>query len=224
MSMPKKIAIALVLISFVIAAYLYPSMPEKVASHWNANGQVDGHMERGTGLFFMPVLGAVLLVLFELFPKIDPINKGFAGFKEEYEGMIAVVMGFLFYVYLLTIAYNLGYALNMTQLLAPAFAALFFYMGIVVEKAKQNWFVGIRTPWTLSSKPVWDKTHRICGKMFKAAGIIALIGLVLPSIGLFVSVALLIATAIFSFFYSYLEFEKERKGGKRAGKNNVHAH
>jgi len=81
----------------------------------------------------------------------------------------------------------------------------------VIKKAKQNWFVGIRTPWTLSSENVWGKTHRIAGDMFKAAGIVAILGLVFPQM-LIASVAVLVAASVFSIIYSYLEYNKEIKG------------
>jgi uncharacterized membrane protein len=98
----------------------------------------------------------------------------------------------------------------MIQLLAPAFGGLFYYMSIVLSRAKQNWFVGIRTPWTLASKSVWDKTHKIGSKMFKAVAIVATFGFVVPQL-FFASVAILIVSSISLVIYSYFEFEKDKK-------------
>ena len=207
----KIISIILVVLAFLTAIYFYPQMPAKMASHWGINGEVNGYLEKDFAIFFMPVLLLLLLGLFIALPKIDPLKKNYKLFQKEYDMMIVLIIGFLYYIYLLTIAYNLGYIFNMAQFLAPAFAILFFFLGIIVEKAKQNWFVGIKTPWTLSSKKVWDKTHKIGGKLFKAAGIIALLGIAFPALGLGISIIAVLAIAIFLVVYSYVEFGKERK-------------
>ncbi|MFA6489554.1 MAG: SdpI family protein [Candidatus Micrarchaeia archaeon] len=211
----KIIPIAIVALTFLAGLYVYPLLPEKVASHWNAAGDVDGHMERGFGAFFMPVLALFMLGLFYALPLLDPMKKNYKAFQKEYDNFVALIIGFMAYIYALTLAYNVGFQFNLTQFMAPAFAVLFYYAGAMMEKAKQNWFVGVKPPWTLSSERVWDKTHAIAGKMFKAAGIIALLGLAMPEIGLIASIAVLIAAAIFSVVYSYLEYQKEAKGKKK---------
>jgi len=61
----------------------------------------------------------------------------------------------------------------MGQMMVPALGILFYYCGILIENAKRNWFIGIRTPWTLSNEKVWERTHKIGGKLFKIAGLIA---------------------------------------------------
>jgi uncharacterized membrane protein len=109
------------------------------------------------------------------------------------ERFTVILIGFLFYLYLLMILWNIGMRFQMPQLLAPAFGILFYYAGVLTEKAKRNWFIGIRTPWTLSSEEVWERTHRIGGKLFKIAGVITLLGIVLPGylmLFIFISVAL----------------------------------
>jgi uncharacterized membrane protein len=165
-------------------------------------------MEKGSGTFLIPILMLVLLMLLSYLPRLDPLKKNYQAFMKEYNMMMALICGFLYYIFILMIASNLGYSFDFGQFLSPAFGILFLFLGHIMQKAKQNWFVGIRTPWTLSSEKVWDKTHRIAGSLFKAAGIVAILGLFLPVLFI-ASVALLIATAIFSIVYSYLEFRKE---------------
>jgi len=205
--------IALVALSFIAAFYFYPLMPDRVASHWNLEGDVDGHMDRAAGTYFVPVLAALVLALFHIMPLIDPKKESYQSFQGEYDGMAAITVGFVCYVYALTIAYNLGFQFSFTQFLSPAFGALFIYMGTVLAKAKQNWFVGIRTPWTLSSQGVWDRTHALGAKLFRGAGLVALLGVVMPQM-LLASVAVVIAAAVAAFAYSYFEFQKEKKAGK----------
>lgn len=206
----KIAAIFLVAAAFLAAFLAYPIMPEKTITHWNAKGEADGHMEKGVGSFFMPILAFCLLALFFILPKIDPLKKNYPAFENEYWNFVVLLIAFFDYVYFLTLAINMGHGINMVQCLSPAFGVLFFYSGVLIEKAKQNWFIGVRTPWTLANKRVWNKTHAITGKLFKAAGAIALLGMLMPEVGMTASIATILVASVFSFAYSYFEYEKEK--------------
>ena len=205
------IIVSLILFYFGIGIYLYPQMPEKMASHWNIKGEVDGYLSKFWGLFLMPLLSIGILLLYLIIPKVDPLKKNIEKFRKYFDGFIVLIISFLFYLYLLTIFWNLGIRFNMTQFLVPAFAVLFYYCGILVENAKRNWFIGIRTPWTLSSEKVWDKTHRLGGKLFKICGLIILFGIFLPNYTipfLFIPIFFVIG---YTVVYSYFEYQKEIK-------------
>ena len=115
------------------------------------------------------------------------------------------------YIYSLTIFWNFGIKFDMGQLLMPAVGILFFYCGFLVENAKRNWFIGIRTPWTLSSDKVWRKTHKLGGKLFKFAGVITFLGLFLPNYAFFFVIIPVLLLTIYAIFYSYFEYKKEMK-------------
>lgn len=204
------ITILIILLSFVIGIYFYPQMPEKMASHWNIRGEVDGYIAKFWGLFLMPIISLGLFLLFILIPKIDPLRANIEKFRKYFDGFIILIILFLFYLYLLTIFWNFGNKFSMNQVLPPAFGILFFYCGILIEKAKRNWFIGIRTPWTLSNEKVWDKTHELGGKLFKATGIVAFLGIFFPDYAFFLILFPVIAVSIYTVVYSYLEYQKER--------------
>jgi uncharacterized membrane protein len=88
---------------------------------------------------------------------------------------------------------------------------LFFYCGVLCERAKRNWFIGIRTPWTLSSDRVWEKTHRVGGKLFKIAGVIALIGAMFQRYAVFLVIVPAIAVAVFTIVYSLVIYQREKQ-------------
>lgn len=203
------IIILIILASFAIGIYLYPDVPEKMASHWNAQGQVDGYISKFWGLFLMPIISLALFLLFTLIPKIDPLKENIAKFRKYFDGFIVLIMAFLFYLYLLTIAWNLNFKFNFVQLLAPAFAVLFYYVGVLTENAKRNWFIGVRTPWTLSNEEVWNKTHKLGGKLFKSAGIITLLGILLPSYAIFFAIVPAISVSLYLLVYSYFEYQRQ---------------
>jgi len=203
--------LAMALLCFAIGAYAYARMPEQVASHWNAQGEVDGYMAKPWGVFLLPAVFLCLFLIFAVLPRLDPLRANIRKFVSQLDNLMLLVGAFFFYVYVLTLAWNLGARFNMSQLLAPAFAALFFYLGILLENAKRNWFIGIRTPWTLSSDRVWNKTHALGGKLFKAAGLIALLGLLLPQYAILFVLAPVLVAAVGSTAYSYLEYRKLHK-------------
>jgi uncharacterized membrane protein len=207
--------IGLILVSFLIGAYLYPYMPEKMASHWDANGSVDGYMPKLWGLFLLPVISAILFLTFMLIPKIDPHKGNIEKFRGHFDVFILLLFVFLFYVHMLTMLWNLSYRFNIIQLLAPAFGLLIYYAGIMMENAKQNWFIGVRTPWTLSSEVVWDKTNKLAGKLFKVAGVLAAMGLIFPKYAIFLILVPVILAAVYPIIYSYQKYQPEIKAGPR---------
>jgi uncharacterized membrane protein len=200
----------IIILSFAIGIYYYPQMPEKVASHWNAEGQVNGYTSKFWGLFLMPIISAGMLFLFILIPRIDPLKSNIQEFRKYFDGFIVLIIVFLFYIHLLTIFWNSGYTFNMLTFLSPALAILFYSTGILIENAKRNWFIGIRTPWTMSSDKVWDKTHKLGGKLFKIVGILALLAIFFESYAILIIVVPVIIVSIYTIVYSFFEYQKEK--------------
>lgn len=211
--MRKAVAISLmiIMVSTALGAYFYAGMPEQMASHWNYGGQVDGYISRFWGIFLMPLVSFAMLGLFLVLPKIDPLGKNIEKFRKYYDMFILIMVAFLTYVYGLTLAWNLGYNFDMGLLVVPAVALLLFYARILMENAKRNWFIGIRTPWTLSSDRVWDKTHKLGAKLFKAMGVVVLLALLLPIQFMPLVMIPIGLASIYMVVYSYLEYKKEKK-------------
>jgi uncharacterized membrane protein len=198
----------IILLAFAAGIYLYPQMPEKMAAHWNSRGEVDGYMSKFWGLFLMPFISLAVLFLFVIIPKIDPLRANIERFRRYFDAFIILISLFLLYLYLLTIFWSFGLKFNMNQVLAPAFAAVLFYSGILIERAKRNWFIGIRTPWTLSDDRVWEKTHQIGGKLFKLSGLVAFLGVIFPAYAIFFVLIPTISSAVYTVIYSFLEYRK----------------
>jgi uncharacterized membrane protein len=208
-------AIALVLIlTIAMTVVTYPHMPDPVPSHWNAAGTVDGELPKFWGLVLVPSLMTGFTALFAVLPRIDPLRKNYRKFQDYYEGFILVFAAFLFFIQLQIILWGLGTHVSPNLTMPVMIGILFIYIGFLVEHAEPNWFVGIRTPWTLSSETVWKKTHRQGGTLFKLAGVVSMVG-VLGGIytWLFIIVPAL-AVAAYTVVYSYMEFEKERAAGE----------
>ena len=200
-----------VIISFVIGIYLYPQMPEQMASHWNVAGQVDGYMPKFWGVFLMPLIFVGLVFLFIAIPRIDPLKKNIEKFRKYYDGFIILFLIFMLLVYVQTILWNLGIEISPNIVIPIGLGFLFFYIGILFENAKRNWFIGIRTPWTLSSEKVWNKTHRLGSKMFKISGIVVLFGFLFQKYATYFILIPVLFVAFYLVVYSYVEYQKEKK-------------
>jgi uncharacterized membrane protein len=215
MSTRKMIVSVLVLLLVTTLAGVlhWNGLPDPMASHWGINDQVNGTMSKFWGVFLMPLISLGLFLLFLLIPAIDPLKANIAKFRGPFNLFIAFMTLFLMYVQGLTLAWNLGFThFNMSTSLAPALGLLFILVGFMIRKAKRNFFIGIRTPWTLSSDKVWDETHRVGSILFIASGGLALMGVFFDSTTAFLLVFIpLMGSAIFLVIYSYVLYQREIK-------------
>ena len=212
----KKTNIAIILIiilSFVVGIYALQNIQaDRIATHWNANGEVNGYMSKFWGVILFPLITIGIYLLFLLIPKIDPLKQNIQKFRKHYDLFILIMIIFLSYTYVLTILTNLGHSFNMTTMIMPAIGLLFIFIGIIMNKLKMNWFIGIRTPWTLSNNTVWQKTHKLGSTLFKTLGAIMILAIFAPP--KYLVWIILIPTliiVIWLFAYSYFEFKRIKK-------------
>lgn len=203
------IVFALIAIGTAIGAYVYPSLPEQVASHWGADGQVNGSMGKFWGVFLLPVIMIFLAALLYWLPSIDPKKKNVASFRKTYNGVIVGIIAFLFYIYALTILWNTGFVFDMNIAIGIPIAALWYLLGLALPKTEQNWFMGIRTPWTLESKRVWKETHEFGGKLFRLSAMAALVGIFFPNMLLWFVLVPIIFSSLATVVYSYISYQHE---------------
>lgn len=210
----KKTEIAMllcVLSAFALSAYFHAEMPESMASHWNARGEADGYTSKFWGLFSTPLILFAIMLLFIVIPRIDPLKANYAKFRPYFDGLFLALAAFMLVVQVQLILWNTGTHISPNRILPIPLGLLFFYVGILCEHAKMNWFVGIRTPWTLSNEKVWDKTHHLGGKLFKLAGAVAVLGVFFEKLAMFFVVAPLLLVAVYTVIYSYIAYQKETK-------------
>jgi len=193
-----------VLVAFTAASSVlaHPEMPAEMAIRWNASGDVDGTTSRTVALALFPALNAGLLGLFLALPRLDP-RANYDSFRAAYDASALTTLGLLAYVNAVVVLANAGYEFELLQALAPAVGAVYVVAGHVTERADQNWFVGVRTPWTLEDEAVWDETNRVVGRLFKLAGVAAALGFLAPAYAFALVVGPAVVVAVTSFGYSY---------------------
>jgi len=195
----------LLLAMFALAAITWPHAPDRIPVHWGLNGSVDRFGGKFEGLLLVPLIGLAIYLLFLVLPRLDPGRANYAQFAGAYTLLrfsILVVLALVDGVIHLWIR---GVRPSMSTLIPVFVGAMFVAIGSVLGKIRPNWFVGIRTPWTLSSKVAWTKTHRVGGWVFMAAGLLLILAGALDSTtALIVAVALTGAGVLGTVVYSYV--------------------
>jgi uncharacterized membrane protein len=198
------ICAALLAVATLVGLSLYPQLPDPMPSHWDANGTVDGYMSRMWGVLLMPLMTAGLAVLLFAIPSMDPLRANIERFRATYNAFVVGFVAFMVYVYALTLAAGMGRQFNMTQMLLPAVGLLFIGVGRMLRSARRNYFIGIRTPWTLASDEVWRATHALGARTFTVGGIVAIAAGFLGEAGFWLMMAVLVGAALVPIVYSYV--------------------
>ncbi len=207
------IVLSLIAVAVIAGAVLWDQLPQQMPSHWNANDEVDGSMSKFWGVFLMPLVILGLFLLLTFIPNLDPLKANVAQFRETFNLFIVFITVFMLYVHTLTLIWSLGYNdFQMSTALLPAIGLLFIFISYLLRKAKRNFFIGIRTPWTLSSDSVWDKTHQLGSVLFMLSGAFAMLGSLFGGVMAFwVMFVPLIGSALFLAIYSYVLYRVETR-------------
>lgn len=196
-----------------VSVWAYPRLPETVATHWNLQGTPDGYSSRLWAVAMMPLLTLGLTGLFNVLPKVDPRRENYAKFLDSYWLIANAVLVFTGVADALILANGLGYTVQVDRLLPLGIRLLFAFLGNYLTRVEPNWFVGIRTPWTLSSDAVWRKTHRTAGWLFVVGGLVIAAGAFAPR-GVFLPlfVATIVVVAGIPVVQSYVLWKREQNG------------
>jgi uncharacterized membrane protein len=205
----NRLIIALIVLAAVVGAYLYPSLPDEFASHWNVQGEVDGTMSKFWGVFLAPLLMVFMYLLYLVIPRLDPLKANIEAFRPTFNLFMAAISAFLFYLFVLTLSWNSGVRFDMTAALLPGIAVIVYVAGVLMERSKRSWFIGLRTPWTLSDDVVWEKANRLTGLLFKWSALLIVLGAIIGGwIAMTLVLIPLVGSALWGVVYSYLLYRK----------------
>ncbi len=189
---------------FLLAALSWPSAPDRIPVHWNAAGAVDRYGGKFEGLLLMPLVASGVYLLMIFLPRFDPGRANYAQFAGAYNIIRLAIVTVLAAVYTLMILLVRGHPVDMSSAVNVLIGGLMIVLGSLMGKVRPNWFVGIRTPWTLSSKLAWNKTHRLGGWLLMIAGLVMIASTGLPAPrNVIISSGTIFAIVAFLFIYSY---------------------
>lgn len=204
-------AVAAAMWAFALA--VYASLPQRVPSHWNLQGEVDGWMDKPWGPLFQPFIATAMLVLLWLLPRIDPRRANVERFAEDRRLLINLIILFLAVVQVATFGHALGWPVQVDRVILAAVGLLFVGLGNYLPRIRSNWFIGIRTPWTMDNERVWRATHRVGGRTFVAAGLVMALAALLPDPAREWTAGAAIAVAVaVPLVYSYVAYRRDLAG------------
>jgi uncharacterized membrane protein len=199
--------LCLVLAAFAIAGGMYNSIPDPVPTHWNEHGIANGYTPKPWGVFILPLIMIGSYLLFQLLPILSPGGFRISRFMSVYWIICTVIMAFLLVTTLFALLMAKGVSLPLGRLINVGVGLLLIVIGNFLGKVTKNFFLGIRTPWTLASDEVWFRTHRLAGKLFVLVGLLAVICGALGYAGSWIA-WVVISTALISVVYSAVIYKK----------------
>lgn len=206
------IVLIIIILQFVLGAYFYKSLPNKIPIHWNGNGEVDSYAGKLYGLFSIPLISFGIYILFIILPLIDPKGKNYKKFNPTYNYLKYILIIFLFIIEGITILASTKSSFDTAILVKIMGSLLLILIGNVMGRFKHNYFVGIKTPWTLASEEVWRKTHRMAAPVWVIGGIINMF-ISFTRINLnIITPIIIVIIAVIPMVYSYIIYHKMSKG------------
>lgn len=201
------VPLLLIIISLIASLYFFSLFPDQVATHWNAQGNPDGYSGRAFAAFFFPLLNLAIYLLMLFIPHLDPKKSNYKKFTKIYHLIKGALVIFLSLMYFVVGLNGLGYDLPVAFFVSFGIGFLFIVIGYYLKNIKPNWFMGIRTPWTLSSDHVWKETHKYGSKAFMLSGLLIILAAFFPDYFLYF-IVLLILLILSTIVYSYVIYKK----------------
>ena len=201
--------------SWVAVLLALPRLPKEIPLHWNIGGEIDGWGAR-FHLIWLGALPFVTWALFTFLAVLDPKRENYQGFAQVFRVLRALLVFLLMTIHWIMVAAAMDNSLDVVFWIKILMGMLFIVLGIVLPRLQPTWFIGIRTPWTLSNPKIWEKTHRLGGCLMGLGGILFLVsaffasgprGFLLPIVVLFIGTAVSVA-------YSALLWHQNQVAGK----------
>lgn len=215
--MKSRVILLIALIAFAISVgvslWAWGQVPDgtQIPIHWGIDGEANGYAPKLPGLFLLPALIAVMGVVFVAIPYLDPRRENQERSSVARVWILGAGLVVMCAVHVAAVLTVVGAPVDIGRVVVVAVGLMFIVIGNYLGKTRSNWFVGIRTPWTLSSERSWDRTHRLGGYLFVAAGLISMVlGLAAPpelsAYGMLVAVGVV---AVVSILYSYFAWRSD---------------
>ena len=209
----RWLAPAVTVAMWIFALAVYARLPERLPTHWNAYGEVDGWTDKPLGALMLPLMATGTLLLIRLLRRVDPRSGNIDRFHGEWFLVNNLIILFFALLEVATLGYALGWPVDVGRVVPVGVGLLFVGLGNYLPRIRSNWFMGIRTPWTMDNERVWRATHRVGGRAFVAAGLVMALAALLPAgVRAWVIGAAVAAAVVVPLVYSYVAYRRDLAG------------
>jgi len=196
---------------FIVGAALYNALPDLVPSHWNIKGEIDSYLPKLTSIILFPAITLGLALLFPIVSAIDPKKEKYILFRKPWVVLQMSIVLFFAYLYFVTLYMAFNPAIPIIPFIFGGIGVLFVLIGNYLGKIRQNYFVGIKTPWTIDNEEVWNRTNRLGGWLFTIAGLIVFAEAFIQWQVVAVFIVAVVIAAVLPIVYSYVLFRHLKK-------------
>ncbi len=197
----------IILIPIIAGLIIWNQLPDRIATHWNAEGVADGFSSKASAVFGFPAFLLAVHWICTAITSVDPKSKNIDAKPMTLVLWICPVMSLLLGTFVYATA--LGYELSIEIIMPLVMGALFVFVGNYMPKCSQNYTIGIKIPWTLNDEENWNKTHRFAGILWVVGGVVIMATSLFGSVYVFLGITLAMAFA--PTIYSYVYYRKHRK-------------
>lgn len=208
----RPVAPLLLAAMWAFALAVFRRLPPEVPMHWDLSGRVDGWGPRFPTAFYAPLVATGVWLLMKFQAHVDPRRADVERSTPTRMLLAGILVGFMAVMEVLTLGIALGWPLDMGEAMWPLLGLLFVALGNYLPRVRPNWYLGVRTPWTLASDAVWRDTHRLAGWAFVAAGLLTAGAMFLPVHARpYVGMTALLLAAVVPLAYSFLRWRRETR-------------
>ncbi len=210
------LALIIIGLQIAIAIGTYPFLPDMVPSHWDAAGNVNGYLPKLNNVIIQPLTSIGLFLLVRVLLVITPrLTRQDPHAAQRVANLLLVgILLFMLVIQIITLAVPLGIPVNVLFVTNLAVSVLFIFIGNYLGKLQRNFWAGIRTPWTLASDVVWERTHRLGGWLFVVTGVLGIIMSFIPALRAWGVVGLILLVAAILVVYSYIVYRQVEASGR----------
>ncbi len=195
-----------------VAAWMWNDLPAMMPTHWNFEGKPDDFMPKFPGAVLLPLVNAGVAVLLKYIVRLDPKRDNYEQFSRAYSAIRIALAVFFSVISIYTLRLAVGTDMQMGSFMIACMCLLFLVLGNYLRNIKHNYFVGVRTPWTLADEDVWRMTHRFTSMVWTIGSLMMFVViLLLPAamaLGIFIGFAAVLG--IIPVVYSYIVFRQKR--------------
>lgn len=207
----RWLGFVLVILTLIFSAVVFNRLPEEVPTHFNVRGEPDDWTGRPFAAFMMPAFMLLLYGMFHLLPRISPRRANLDRFDDTWWLIANLTVAFICALHVLVLGRALGWPIDITSAVLLGIGLMFMVIGNVLPRTRSNWWMGIRTPWTMESETVWRATHRLAGKTFMLGGAITVVAALLPGeLRPWVAMAALGIGGFIPVIFSYVYWRREK--------------